>query len=115
MTTQRQQSSNVPPSVRAAIANNFDGDAQLYQAFAASCAVQFAHDLSAGQADCDAGDLPALRRLAHNLKSALTMLGHDELFAVAQTLERQAAAGDLPSARASWRVLRAQLSLWQPP
>jgi len=113
MATQRQQSSNVPPTVRAAIAENFDGDAQLYQAFAAACAAQFAQDVSIGQAGCDVGDLPALRRLAHNLKSALTMLGHDDLFAVAQSLESQAAAGDLLSAEASWRVLRTELSRWQ--
>ena len=115
MATQHQQFPNAPPSVHAAIANNFDGDTQLYQAFAAECAVQFAYDVSAGQARCDAGDLLALRRLAHDLKSALIMLGHDELFAVAQTLEGQAAAGDLASARASWRVLCADLSLLRSP
>jgi HPt (histidine-containing phosphotransfer) domain-containing protein len=110
-----QQFSDEPPSVLAAIANNFDGDEQLYQAFAAACAVQFAQDVSAGQVGCDAGDLPALRRLAHNLTSALTMLGHDELVAVAQALESQAAASDLCSARASWRVLCAELSLLRSP
>ena len=109
MATQRQQPSNVPPGVRAAIANNFDGDARLYQEFAAACAAQFAQDISTGQADCDIGDLPALRRLAHNLKSALIMLGHDELFNLAAGLETQAAAGDLPSAQAAWRMLRAAL------
>ena len=113
MATQHRQFAAPPPRVRAAITNNFDGDAQLYQAFAASCAEQFVHDVSAGQAGCDDGDLPALRRLARNLKSALTMLGHDDLFAVAQSLESQATAGDLLSARASWRVLRTELSRWQ--
>ena len=113
MATQHRESSDHSPGVRAAIANNFDGDAQLYQGFAASCAEQFAHDMSAGQAGCDIGDLAALRRLAHNLKSALTMLGHDELFAAAQKLESEAAAGDLPSARASWHALRTGLSRLQ--
>ena len=98
------------PGARNAIANNFDGDVQLYEAFAMSCAGQFASDIVAGQASCDTGDLRALHRLAHNLKSALTMLGHDELFAAAHALETHAAAGDVPSARASWRVVRAGLS-----
>ena len=115
MATQPREFADPSPGVRAAIANNFDGDAQLYRAFAASCAAQFAHDISAGRAGCDAGDLAALRRLAHNLKSALTMLGHDELFAVAQKLESEAAAGDLPSAKVSWHELRAELSRLQFP
>ena len=118
MATRHRQPSVATPRVRAAIAANFDGDEQLYQAFAASCATQFAHDVSAGQAHCDAGDLPALRRLAHDLASALTMLGHDELFVLAGTLESQAAAGDLHPARASWRVLStqlAQLTQWPSP
>jgi len=111
MAAHDRQFRDMAPGVRTAIANNFDGDVQLYEAFAMSCAEQFAHDIAAGQASCDAGDLAALHRLAHNLKSALTMLGHDELFAGAHTLESHAAAGDLPSARASWRALRAELSL----
>ncbi len=115
MATQHREFANSSPGVRAAIANNFDGDAQLYRAFAASCAEQFARDVSLGQAGFDAGDLAALRRLAHNLKSALTMLGHDELFAVAQKLESEAAAGDLLSAKMSWRELRAELSRLQFP
>jgi len=115
MATRHRELADPSPGVRAAIANNFDGDAQLYLAFAASCAAQFARDVSAGQSGCDAGDLAALRGLAHNLKSALTMLGHDELSAVAQKLESEAAAGDLPSAKASWRELRTGLSRLQPP
>jgi len=87
MATQDRAFADRSPGVRAAIANNFDGDVQLYLAFASSCFEQFAHDLSSGEAVCDAGDLPALRRLAHDLKSALVMLGHDAPFAVAQKLE----------------------------
>lgn len=109
MATQGRRSLNVPPGVRAAIANSFDGDARLYQAFAAACAAQFAQDISTGQWGCDNDDLPALRRLAHNLNSALIMLGHEQLSHLAQRLEAQAAAGDLVSARASWRTLRAAL------
>jgi len=115
MATQHREFAEPSPSVRAAIADNFDGDVQLYLAFAASCAAQFVHDIPAGQASCDTCDLPALRRLAHNLMSALTMLGHDELFALARKLESEAAAGDLPSAKASWHELRSELSRLQPP
>ena len=109
MAAQGHRSSSVPAGVRVAIAKNFDGDAQLYQAFADSCATQFAQDVLIGEASCDVGDLPALCRLAHNLKSALTMLGHEDLCNLAAGLEAQSAAGDLPSAQASWRVLRAAL------
>jgi len=115
MATQDRAFADRSPGVRAAIANNFDGDVQLYLAFASSCFEQFAHDLSSGDAVCDAGDLRALRLLAHDLKSALVMLGHDAPFAVAHKLEREAAAGDLSSARASWQVLRVELSRLQSP
>ncbi|HWI11911.1 MAG TPA: Hpt domain-containing protein [Burkholderiaceae bacterium] len=95
--------------VRATIAANFDGDPALYRAFSAACAVQFARDAVAGRAGCDAGDLPAVRRLAHNLKSALLMLGHDELSAMAANIETLAAAGDLVRTRTSWHLLDAAL------
>src|SRR5258706_11305313 len=109
MASPRQQVCAAPAAVRAAIDPHFDGDPALYQAFAAACAAQFAHDAATGQASCDAGDLPALRGLAHNLKSALILLGHDAPSGLAAQVERQAAAGDLPSVRMSWRLLRTAL------
>jgi HPt (histidine-containing phosphotransfer) domain-containing protein len=98
----------------AAIAEHFDGDASLYDAFAASCARQFATDAATGQAACEAGDLQALGALAHNLKSALLMLGHTELSDLAARVDMLAAC-DLASARAPWRALQAGLVRLQSP
>jgi len=103
------QGPDFEPGVASAIALHFEGDSALYQAFAAACATQFALDALAGQAACEAGDLPALRRLAHNLKSALTMLGRDDVCELASLVEVQAAAGNLGSACASWRSLHSTL------
>jgi len=95
--------------VAAAIALRFDGDAALYHAFALDCAAQFAVDAAAGEAACQDGDLPALRRLAHNLKSALLMLGHEAMSHLAAEVEEQAAQGDRHGALASWRGLHRHL------
>jgi HPt (histidine-containing phosphotransfer) domain-containing protein len=108
-TPQREQEAAVEPDVASAIALQFDGDADLYHAFAATCAEQFALDAIAGEAACEAGDASALRRLTHNLKSALIMLGHGAASDLASLVEEQAAAGDLDSAIASWRSLRVAL------
>ena len=93
----------------AAIVEHFDGDAALYDAFAASCARQFAIDVATGQAACEAGDLQTLCALAHNLKSALLMLGHTGLSRLAARVDVLASGGQLASAGASWRTLRAEL------
>ncbi|MEQ1683192.1 MAG: Hpt domain-containing protein [Burkholderiaceae bacterium] len=99
----------------AAIVEHFDGDAALYDAFAASCAGQFATDAAAGQSACETGDLQALGALAHNLKSALLMLGHTELSDLAARVDMLAAACDLASARVPWRALLAGLVRLQSP
>jgi hypothetical protein len=106
---QHEPGSDLEPDVVAAIALQFEGDVALYRAFAQSCATQFALDAIAGQEACQAADMPALRRLAHNLRSALIMLGQGAVSDLACQVEEQAAAGDLDSARASWRSLRSAL------
>lgn len=105
----REQRTHLEPDVAAAIARRFDGDAALYRTFAADCAVQFGLDAAAGQRACAAGDLVGLRRLAHDLRSALVMLGHERIGGLAARVEAHAAAGDLASARMSWRRLRSAL------
>lgn len=97
------------PDVAAAIAQRFDGDAALYKAFATDCRAQFALDAGAGEAACEGADLPALRRLTHNLRSALLMLGHQPIADVAAEVERLAAAGDSLTACAAWRRLHPML------
>jgi CheY-like chemotaxis protein len=97
-------------AVQAAIDQHFDGNAALYRSFAADCAVQFKLDAAAGESACERGDLAQLHRLAHNLKSALSMLGHASASAVAAELEEQAGTGNAPLARSSWRRLRPALA-----
>jgi HPt (histidine-containing phosphotransfer) domain-containing protein len=112
---QRGHDAEFEPGVAAAIAMHFGGDAALYQAFAATCAAQFALDAVAGQLACEVGDLSGLRRLSHNLKSALIVLGHDDVSELAARVEEQATVGDLRSACASWRSLHAAMLLLKTP
>ncbi len=96
-------------NIEAAIADNFDGDATLYRAFASECAVQFVHDAAAGQRAVDRGDLTQLGWLAHDLKSALTLLGHADLGGLAGEIEDLTQRGERALASQSWRRLRAAL------
>lgn len=91
------------------VAAHFGGDATLYRSFLDSCAAQFASDAAAGDAACQVADLQALRVLAHNLKSALYMLGRGRPGDLAARVERLAAHGDWPAARTTWRALRGAL------
>lgn len=103
------------PSAAAAVGDavqrHFGGDAALYGAFRASAVTQFAADLAEGERCIAAADLPALRRLAHSLKSVLLLLGDDAAAEEARALERLAAAG-APDAAAHWPPLRARLAGW---
>jgi len=97
-----------------AIAQHFGGNAALYQAFRAACLQQFAADLAAGDLACNQADAPALRRLAHSLKSVLLTLGHAEASVQASRLEDLAEhlrqASDWPAAQAEWQGLRASVA-----
>lgn len=90
----------------AVVAAHFAGDAQLHAAFAAACDQQFAVDAPAGDRFAAGGDLASLGRLAHNLHSALTMLGHRRAGGHAARVEQHCAAGSLPRSRSAWKRLR---------
>jgi DNA-binding response OmpR family regulator len=92
-----------------AIAEFFSGDAGLYAAFSAQCAQQFAHDVAAGDRALAGGDLAALRRLAHSLKSVLLTLGHASDSARAARLESCAAQGQADTSAALWDSLAPRL------
>jgi CheY-like chemotaxis protein len=92
-----------------AIAEYFGGDAGLYAAFSAQCAQQFAHDAAMGDRALAGGDLPALRRLAHSLKSVLLTLGHGADSACAARLESCAAQGQADTSAALWDSLAPRL------
>lgn len=103
-----------PPAAAAAadpVQRHFGGDATLYEAFRASALVQFAADIAEGERCVGAADLPALRRLAHSLKSVLLLLGDDAAAEQARALERLAAA-DAADAPTHWPPLRARLADW---
>ncbi len=87
----------------------FGGDAGLFALYRQQCLAQFEADLREGDTCAAAGDMASMRRLAHSLKSVLTMLGDERGGACARTLEHTAAAGDAPGAVALWRELAGQL------
>lgn len=91
---------------RRAIELHFGGDASLYAAFRAAALGQFAADVQAAEAALAAADVASLRRVAHNLKSALRLLGHDAPSELARRLEALAADG-AAAARlaAAWQPL----------
>lgn len=93
----------------AAITEFFGGDAALYGAFRSACLLQFTADVQHGDRCAQAPDLPALRRLAHSLKSVLRSLGEDDATVAAEGLEAGALEGDGLGAQRAWLGLRAHL------
>lgn len=94
-----------------AIATHFAGDATLFKAYRASCHAQFRNDVQAGDAAVAAADWPALRRLAHSLKTVLLTLGRPHESSLARQLEEDAEALSVPSCRAGWQLLRTGLQV----
>lgn len=91
------------------VQRHFGGDRALFEAYRASCRKQFGLDRARGDAAAAAPDLPALRRLAHSLKTVLLTLGHERESRQAVALEALAAEGDAARALAAWAPLRAAL------
>ena len=90
----------------------FGGDRALYATYRQACLDQFAHDLAAGDAAMAAADGAAVQRVAHNLKSVLTMLGENGTARLARATEELAAEGGAvgaPLAQA-WLRLRQQVA-----
>ena len=98
-----------PADEARAIANHFGGDAGLFHAFRQSCLPQFGADLAEGDAAWARADAPAVRRLAHSLKSVLATLGHTQAAAWARTVESAAAADHLAPSQDAWFALREAL------
>lgn len=94
---------------RAALAQHFGGDEGLFLAYRSSCLAQFPDDLRAGDAALAGADAPALRRLAHSLKSVLATLGQAEAGSAARALEDAAARADWPACRSLWGPLKQRL------
>ncbi len=94
----------------AAITRHFAGDRSLFLAYRASCLAQFAADVRAGDDALARSDAPALRRLAHSLKSVLATLGDPDAGALARALEDSTARGDLAAGAPLWQSLRDHLA-----
>jgi CheY-like chemotaxis protein len=104
-----------PRGATAATAQLFAGDRVLYANFRAACLARVASDQQQGQDWLQQGDLAALGRLAHSLKSALRLLGEPDLATQAQALELRCegpAGSTGTEAEAAWRQLAAGLSAW---
>lgn len=97
------------PDQARAVARHFGGNQPLYDAFRSAALLQFGADIATGDAGVRGGDAPALRRLAHSLKSVLDSLGHPRFAQLAAALETTAEQGDWPVARPQWTALRAAL------
>ena len=89
-----------------AIREYFEGNKELFDAYRSACMAQFPQDLRDGDSASAAGDLPALRRVAHSLKSVLLTLGYPMVSSLARTLEDTSHAGLLQPAREQWAHLR---------
>ncbi len=97
-------------SQQAAITRFFKGSSALYLAFRTASMGQFPHDIAAIEAAFAAQDAAALRRHAHNLKSALNMLGFEAYRQRALTIELAAVEGDLAAAALAWHSLQSGLT-----
>ncbi|MEK8049471.1 response regulator [Ideonella sp. DXS22W] len=98
-----------PARPPAAVATHFGGNLALYQAFREAALRQFLVDMAEGDAAASRGDAPALRRLAHTLKSVLRSLGHEAFAELAAALEDSARQSAWGAARPQWAALRRAL------
>jgi len=87
----------------------FGGDKPLYLAFLAQCRPQFGRDAAAGDLAAGQGDLQALQRLAHSLKSVMLTLGFDRDSQLAARVEAAAAEQRASDAWTLWPALRVRL------
>jgi DNA-binding NtrC family response regulator len=93
------------------VAEFFGGNRALYEAYRQACLARFPQDVIEGDLAVAAQDAQALRRVAHNLKSVLTMLGEAQAAQCARSNEEWAAAGDLEPMQLGWQQLRQHVLL----
>ena len=91
------------------VAAFFGGNHSLYDNYRGICLRQFPQDVRDGDAALRAGDSAALRRIAHNLKSALTLLGLEHAAQLARNAEESAMQGTPADMRMHWQRLRQQV------
>jgi hypothetical protein len=91
---------------------HFDGDVRLFEAFRAASRLQFEQDLVRGDAALLTSDAQALRRIGHDLKTVLHLLGDETGSLQAHRLEAAALAAtpDAGALRRAWQALRPTLA-----
>ena len=103
----------IESEMEAAIARFFLGSKPLYEEFRAGCLTQFSADMQALSRGLQQCDTDTVRRVAHNIKSALIMLGHNAMGAQALSIELAAQAGQLEQAADTWRQLCVDMNSMQ--
>lgn len=95
-----------------AIERHFGGQRSLFDDFKAATRQQFAIDITQGDGFADTGDVQALRRLAHSLKTVLRLLGRPAAAARAAALESaaQRPGATMPALQEAWQRLREDLA-----
>lgn len=100
------QAAAAPAAAPDPVVEYFGGNRAFFEAYRQSCLQRFPEDVREGDAALLAGDAQALRRVAHNLKSVLTMLGAAQAAQCALSTEDAAAAGDSATLQQGWQQLR---------
>lgn len=99
-----------PVSAASAVLESFGGDQALFDSYRAGCLDRFVADIHAGDRAVAAADAAALRRLGHDLRSVLQLIGEPAGAGHAAVLEQAALAGGLAVMAPAWAALRAELA-----
>jgi CheY-like chemotaxis protein/HPt (histidine-containing phosphotransfer) domain-containing protein len=93
-----------------AIEEHFGGRSSLFDEFFTSCVAVLPGDIQAGDVACASRDAGALRRVAHNLKSVLQLMGSTQGHVMARQLEQAVAADEaFPALASRWGCLHAHV------
>lgn len=87
----------------------FCGNRELFESYRRACLAQFPQDLLEGDVADRAQDAAALRIVAHNLKSVLTMLGEAGAAQWARDTEERAASQQIEPMHAAWLLVRSHI------
>lgn len=91
------------------VATFFGGNRTLFDAWSATSLPQLRTDITAGDQALHHGNPVALQHMAHNLKSALLLLGCRDAAQTARETEHCAALGLSAALTAHWQKLRGQV------
>lgn len=98
-----------PPDWQDPVSEFFGGNCELFEAYRQACLAQFPQDLLDGDVADRALDAAALRLVAHNLKSVLTMLGEARAAQWARDTEERAANQQTEPMHAAWLLVRSHI------